>query len=176
MYTEEQREQHVLGLQKDLRMIHAKNGDTQPHISGIYDDHTEQAVRAFQLRYKLPVTGKADLTTWDRIVHESNLIRNRNAAPLAVRIFPHAALIVSPGDEGRFVYILQAMLNGLHREFPHLLPLQYTGIYDIPTERVTKSLQRAAGLPQTGRIDAGTWDMLARLYSHITQRSDSILI
>lgn len=175
MYTEAQRRAHILGLQQDLRVIYAETGDPLPYISGKYDAHTENAIRLFQRRHSLPMTGKTDLSTWDRVVHEANQVRSRTALPLAVRIFPHATLTVSPGDSGRFVYILQAMLNGLGEQFPLLLPLPHTGVYDAATERVVIALQRVSGLQQTGQLDAETWNVLAHLYSHVIMRTDNIL-
>lgn len=175
MYTEEQRRSHVRGLQQDLRVIDAAFDEPLPRISGVYDEPTEQAVRRFQQRFGLPVTGKADLSTWDRIVQESNLIRSRTALPLAVRIFPNAALTAAPGDHGRFLYILQGILNGLTGQFPALPPLAYTGVYDPSTERAVAALQRTAGLRTTGRLDADTWNALAHLYSHVGLRADNFL-
>src|SRR5699024_8560140 len=98
MYSDEQRIEHIRGLQQDLRVIHAKNDESLPKISGVYDVLTEDAVKRFQRRFGLPVTGKTDLTTWDKIVHESNLIRSKNSIPLAVRVFPNAMYVVSLGD------------------------------------------------------------------------------
>lgn len=175
MYTEDQRQEHILGLQKDLRVIHANTGDRLPYLSGKYDHYTEEAVRLFQTRHNLPITGKTDLSTWDQIVHEANQVRSQTAIPLAVRIFPHASLTVGAGDRGRFVYILQAMLNSLAQHFPSLLPLSYTGIYDAPTEQAIAALQRTASLPVTGQLNADTWNILADLYSHLMTRTHDIL-
>lgn len=175
MYIEEQTRAHICGLQKDLRVIHAASGDTLPPVSGVYDSLTEEAIREFQARHGLPITGKTDLSTWDRVVHEANLHRSRTALPLAVRVFPHATLTVGMGDSGRFVYILQAMLNGFTAQLSDLLPLPYTGVYDPPTARVVSTLQQSAGLPATGKINAETWNMLAQLYSHFILHTENIL-
>lgn len=167
MYSDEQRMEHIRGLQQDLRVIHAKNDELLPKISGVYDVLTENAVKRFQRRFGLPITGKTDLTTWDKIVHESNLIRSKNAIPLAVRVFPNAMFIVSTGDTGRFIYILQGILNGLAIEFPYLPKIDYTGIYDCNTEQAVKILQKNSGLPSTGKLDADTWNAISFLYSNI---------
>lgn len=175
MYTEDQRRAHVRGLQMDLRVIQAALGEPMPKVSGVYDIETEQSVRRFQRRFGLPVTGQADLSTWDRIVQEANLVRSRTALPLAVRVFPSAVQIVSPGDHGRFVYILQGILNGLAMQYPDLLPLPYTGVYDEQTVRAVRRLQQSAGLRTTGLLDADTWNALAHLYSHVGLRSEDFL-
>lgn len=175
MYTEDQRRAHVRGLQMDLRVIQAALGEPLPKISGVYDIETEQSVRRFQRRFGLPVTGQTDLSTWDRIVQEANLVRSRTALPLAVRVFPSAVQIVALGDRGRFVYILQSILNGLAMQYPDLLPIPYTGVFDEPTERAVRRLQQSAGLRTTGRLDADTWNALAHLYSHVGLRSEDFL-
>lgn len=170
MYTDEQRREHIRGLQQDLRVLQAAQDAPLPVISGVYDSLTENAVRRFQQQYGLPVTGQTDLTTWDRIVQEANRARSSVALPLAVRVFPSALLQVGPGDQGRFLYILQAILNGLAAEYGNFPPLEYTGVYDEPTAGAVLLLQRTAGLRPTGRLDAGTWNALAHLYSNVGLR------
>jgi peptidoglycan hydrolase-like protein with peptidoglycan-binding domain len=48
--------------------------DFEPHvtITGIYDEATENAVKAFQERNMLPVTGVVDRQTWCRIADYFN--------------------------------------------------------------------------------------------------------
>ena len=41
-------------------------------ISGIYDQKTENAVRAFQRLNRLPITGTVDSATWDRLTNDHN--------------------------------------------------------------------------------------------------------
>lgn len=167
MFSDEQLIEHIRGLQQDLRVINAKHDELLPKISGVYDVLTEDAVKRFQRRFGLPITGKTDLTTWDKIVHESNLIRSKNSLPLAVRVFPNAMYVVSLGDTGRFIYILQGILNGLAIEFPYLPKIDYTGVYDCNTEQAIKILQKNSGLPPTGKLDAATWNSISFLYSNI---------
>ena len=172
MYTEEQRREHIRGLQQDLRVIQAAQEEPLPQINGVYDALTENAVRRFQRQQGLPATGKTDLTTWDRIVQEANHTRSRTALPLAVRVFPSALYRVGPGDQGRFLYILQGILNGLATLYSNVPAPDYTGIYDQATENSVTALQRTAGLQATGRLDADTWNAMAHLYSHVGNRPD----
>lgn len=173
MYTDEQKTSHISGLQQDLRVIHNKYNDILPKISGVYDSSTEDAVKRFQQRFGLPITGQTDLNTWDRIVHESNLIRSQKAIPLAVRVFPNAAYTATLGDQGRFIYILQAILNGISSRFSYLPSVEYTGTYDNATQDFVKSLQKNAGLPITGNLNADTWNAIAFLYSHVGHSIDN---
>lgn len=47
-------------------------------ISGVYDELTTEAVRQFQMVNLLPVTGKVDRFTWDRLAEEYNETVNEN--------------------------------------------------------------------------------------------------
>ena len=45
---------------------------SETDISGVYDQKTESAVRAFQKLNLLPVTGTVDSETWDRLASDHN--------------------------------------------------------------------------------------------------------
>ena len=45
-----------------------------PNPDGIYGSATENAVRAFQQRFYLPVTGVIDIRTWEQIVAVYNFL------------------------------------------------------------------------------------------------------
>lgn len=45
--------------------------------SGTYDAETEDAIRQFQEKNRLPVTGKVDKATWNRIVREYSNLEKR---------------------------------------------------------------------------------------------------
>ena len=61
------RESTIRRLQERLRLI-AGYGGNMPMLTvdGIYDERTENAVRAFQHLFGLPVTGQMDFDTWAR--------------------------------------------------------------------------------------------------------------
>ncbi len=52
-------------LLKELEVVYPSNEELK--ISGVYDAPTEAAVRRFQAASLLPVTGKVDLRTWNRL-------------------------------------------------------------------------------------------------------------
>lgn len=171
MYTTEERREQVRGLQRDLRLL-GLNGHISPvvSLSGVYDTVTTRAVRDFQGKHSLPPTGRTDLDTWNAIVLESNQVRIETGEPLFVRIFPAADFVLRPGDSGRLVVIVQALLSGIAPHFGFPL-LELSGQYDAPTVQVVSCLQRAAGLPITGVFDNRTWNYLAGLYSNYGNRS-----
>lgn len=101
-------------------------------VSGLFDDTTSAAVRAFQLANGLGNNGDADRVTWVALV-----------VPLG------------SGDNGEAVTGLQRLLN--EKRFAGLV---LTGVFDAPTRSALAAFQRHAGRAVTGRADAGTWRAL----------------
>ena len=68
MYTDSQRRTHIYDLQRFLRRIQQEQGAVQPLApDGIFGPETAAAVREFQRRGRLPVTGTANFDTWTAI-------------------------------------------------------------------------------------------------------------
>lgn len=170
-YNETQHRVAVRSLQRDLRVL-GLAGRIEPLIpvSGVYDHATVAAVRNFQQKFGLPVTGDTDLNTWEAIVNASNRAR-RDASPgMPVHIFPDAEFALRPGDRGRLVLLVQTLLNGLTPHFHSLPAVPYSGEYDAQTAAAVAALQRTMRLPATGVLDHATWDGLASLYTHYARR------
>ena len=66
--------QHML---QELELVYREFGQVTP--TGIYDAPTEAAVRIFQERSFLPVTGEVDLLTWNSLADRYNVLFNRNS-------------------------------------------------------------------------------------------------
>ena len=102
-----------------------------------YTPRTEQAVRAFQAKHALPVTGAMSLRTW------TALLSGRNAPVLKIGSASHA------------VRRLQRALNAAVGA-----GLTVTGVFDVPTLKAVRSYQAARGLPRSGVVAAETWSEL----------------
>ncbi len=165
-YTSAQRRQHILELQKYLYSISLFN-DAIPQITpdGIYSSETAAAVRAFQKEYGLPQTGSTDPATWNKIVnvYKSYL----HSAPSAYHAFPSQAYTIRRGDRGQVVYIIQAMLDSIADSYDNMPHVKVCGDYDPETVNAIKEFQRTVGLPQSGVVDSGTWNMLVHSCEHI---------
>ena len=165
-YTNAQRRQHILELQKYLYAISLYNKKI-PQIfpDGIYDQETAIAVRAFQREYGLPETGNTDPATWNKIVavYRSYL----NAEPIAYNVFPSPGYVVRSGDKGQLVYIIQAMLDDIGEKYENAPCVDICGSFNSATSDAVKLFQKRVGLQQTGTVDSGTWNMLVRCCEHI---------
>lgn len=139
-------------------------------IDDIYGPETAQAVRAFQEIYQLPVTGVADLASWNAIFQRAEMVAFTVQEHRAINPFSSPGDQLRPGDLGDAVYILQAMLHTLGQGFGNLHPPVISGMYDATTERAVRELQQAGGLPATGRTDKATWNLLADSYNSHKRR------
>lgn len=138
---------------------------------GIYDSTTEQAVRAFQQEYDLPVTGVVDEETFDAIVKVYRLAQELiMEAQSPVINFP-STLMILPGQYHPHILLAQAMFTALHEEFPEFLALSLTGTLDKNTETDIRLLQDRADLPVTGVLDKATWNRLSLLYRILFDRN-----
>lgn len=163
MYTDEQKRRHIYDLQVCLRRIQQENDHPQPLVpDGIFGAETAEAVRAHQRQNGLPVSGQVDRATWDSIFDAYKQLTALDALPAAVRFFPAEGGVLSPGDRGAAVFVLQLLLGSGAPHFANLAPVPLTGEYDAETETAVRVMQGIFGLPPTGVADCATWDMLGR--------------
>ena len=138
---------------------------------GIFGAETAEAVRAHQRQNGLPVSGQVDRATWDSIFGAYEHLTALDALPAAVRFFPAEGGVLSPGDRGAAVFVLQLLLGSGAPHFANLAPVPLTGEYDAETETAVRVMQGIFGLPQTGVADCATWDMLAGLHNALYERA-----
>lgn len=170
-FTPAQRKEHIRELQRYLHTISFY--DTQiPTIipDGIYGKETAAAVRAFQRRYGLPETGTANMRTWNKIVSVYNSLVN--GAPIAYNIFPSPTFVLGEGDSGLLVYILQAMLDDISMSYDNMQRVAVDGKYGKATSDAVMRFQRNVNLPQNGRVNASTWNILAKTSEHINRAGE----
>ena len=165
-YTNIQRKQHITELQTYLHAIALMN-DRIPVIipNGVYGSETAIAVRAFQREYGLPDTGDTDGKTWSRIVSVYREYLRGNPIPYSV--FPSAKYIAAKGDSGELVYILQAMLHTIGKRYDNAPSVDVCGIYNDDTAEAVSRFQCWCGIPHSGKVDSGTWNMLVRSCEHL---------
>lgn len=122
--------------------------------TGRYDDDTEGAVRGFQEKRGLQVTGKLDVRTWDRLVAMTD---QPSDDQLHNVLRPGPALIAS-GASGPEVRDLQARLQQLAWFFGDV-----TGRYDADTHEAVRGFQAKRVIPVTGEVDRRTMDRLLEM-------------
>ena len=167
-YTSAQKRQHIYELQTYLHAISLMDDDIPLIIpNGIYDANTVIAVKAFQRKYGLPDTGTTDAATWNMIV--SVYRGSLTASPLPYAVFPSAKYTAVQGDSGQLVYVIQAMLHDVSTRYDNAPEVPVCGEFDDITASAVKRFQQWSGLPQNGRVDSGTWNMLVHCCEHINQ-------
>ena len=155
----------VTSLQTMLRTIAALD-PTLPTLipDGIYGPQTVRAVRAFQRREGLPITGTTDEKTWNaiRAEYRKAVIELSPAAPLDLVM--HANQVILEGSDNLHVLLIQAMLHNLHEVYANIPDCCLSGICDEETAESVKALQRCCGVAESGILDKCLWQLLAGLY------------
>lgn len=156
---------YIREVQNRLRELAFKD-DRIPLISvdGIYGPQTAAAVRAFQEIYHLEPTGKVDKATWDTLYKVYLSVTNTDRPVSGIVTFPSEDYVVKIGDTGDLVYVIQLMLDAVHKVFDNVPDVEPTGVYDTRTSDSVKVIQKASRLPETGEVDKRTWDMLIGVY------------
>lgn len=164
-----EQENAIFEIQRILRDLDKyDSGLARVRLTGVYDDETRQGVRDFQKKYDLPETGIVDHTTWQ--VLEAVAKAQREAALLARAIYllPRSEeYTISPGLQDDVVYVIQYLLNVLSQEYDEIGTIEYTGIYDEPTEEAIKIFQRKSLIEPDGIISPLTFNRLATEYERI---------
>ncbi len=134
-------------------------------IDGVFGEATENAVRAFQSAYGLPVTGIVDEATWVDLYNAYRGILNSSAQyvnGVPVALFPGYLLVF--GMQGDEVRLLQEYLSTLSEVYTEIPPVEGNGIFGSATRSAVQAAQSLFGLPVTGIVDALTWDAITDAY------------
>ncbi|MBE6971361.1 MAG: spore cortex-lytic protein [Ruminococcaceae bacterium] len=133
-------------------------------LNGTYDAATEATVRAFQAQQGLTVDGIVGRDTWNAIIR--NYEQTRNSIPAdslvnADEIYP--GRVLTPGQTGRDVEVLQRFLIQAAQNVPEIPLIEASGVYDSATEAAIRTVQALEGLPQNGVTGALTWNAVVSL-------------
>ncbi|MEZ5089585.1 MAG: peptidoglycan-binding domain-containing protein [Micropruina sp.] len=99
--------------------------------TGYFGTDTRSAVRSYQKRAKLPVTGKADPLTLTRLTPD-----------------------VRKGSKGSAVNSLHRLLRG------RTYTVDKGSAFGVKTQKAVKTLQKRTKLPTTGIVSVRTWGVL----------------
>jgi peptidoglycan hydrolase-like protein with peptidoglycan-binding domain len=164
---------NVVVIQTELNRI-AQNYPAIPKIAnvdGIYGSRTEASVRAFQEIFDLTPDGIVGPATWYALVRlytaVTSLSELRSQGQQFYSINWEYPNSLYEGDTGDKVRHLQYMLSVLSAFIDAIPPLEVDGIYGPATRNAVIAAQRFFGLPQTGSVDAATWDEIYDQFSGI---------
>ncbi len=164
---------NVVIVQASLNRI-AQNYPAIPKIAnvdGIYGSRTEASVRSFQEIFGLTPDGIVGPATWYALVRlytavtQLSELRSQGQQFYAINWSPPNAL--QTGSTGDKVRQLQYMLSTLATFIPEIPPINVDGIFGSATRSAVLAAQRRFRLPETGVVDAATWDEIYDQFSGI---------
>ncbi len=163
-------DENVRRMQLYLNRISA-NYPSIPKISvinGLFDESTENAVRAFQRIFNLNPDGIIGKATWYRIVYIYSAVTR--LAELTSEGVGYENLPkrfegdLSEGDSGGQVVTLQYFLAILSFFNSSIPAPDIDGVFGAGTRRSVLAFQRFAGITETGVVDRYTWDNIYGAY------------
>ena len=129
---------------------------------GVFGERTLEGVMIFQRDFALPVTGVVDYDTWLALRVQTDLIAQRDGAPIPLQIIsPQYTPTASGTPEWEFVRTILTSLSSILNNFPNAPASDSENI---------RQIQRLAQLPVTGVLDRPTWGILVRLYHALVVR------
>ncbi len=164
---------YVVIIQVELNRI-AQNYPAIPKLAtvdGIFGSRTEASVRAFQQIFGLTPDGIVGKATWYALVRiyvaVTRLAELRSQGQQFYSIsweYPNGLSVGSRGDKVRHLQYMLSVLAAYINEIPSV---SVDGIYGSATERAVLAAQRWFKLPETGTVDATTWDEIYDQFSGI---------
>ena len=137
-------------------------------IDGIYGPSTENAVKAFQRFFELPITGTVDLSTYDTLYRTYlGFIESIPFRYLDGEIYPYPGIPLRIGSESEVVRLLQEYLNYISQFFGQIPSVSPTGYFGERTEEAVIAFQRLNGINPSGTVASETWNAITSLYEDL---------
>ncbi len=157
-------------LQRNLKTIGCYNGEVHGHF-GV---ETAEAVKQFQSKYRVPMTGEVDGNTWQALIETVKKTKTIEADKWEESLpsTPRKTRFTSPrptlqkGDVGEAVSEIQNLLTKL---FYYKGPID--SIFDSITESAVHAFQTNYNLTADGIIGPKTWDVFHSLSTTVTTSS-----
>jgi peptidoglycan hydrolase-like protein with peptidoglycan-binding domain len=145
------------------------------NVDGIYGSRTEASVRAYQQIFGLTPDGIVGKATWYSMVRLYVAVTDlAELRSMGQQFYANSWLVSDPlqvGSTGEKVRHLQYMLSVIASFIPQIPPLSIDGTFGQATRASVLAAQRYFGLPQTGIVNASTWEEIYDQYSGIENRS-----
>lgn len=167
----------VVVIQVELNRI-SQNYPAIPKLAatdGIFGSQTEASVKAFQEIFDLTPDGIVGPATWYALVRLYTAVTSLSELQSQGQQFyginwqyPDPLQVGDTGDKIRHLQYMLAVLSAYISEIP---PLTIDGIFGPATRDAVLAAQRWFGLPETGEVDADTWDEIYNQFSGIENTS-----
>ncbi len=132
---------------------------------GVWEEDSARAMRVFQSRMGLEVTGALDGESFALLAEEGKRARRAAAPPPAMqtrRFFPQNGRYL-PGESGEGIFLVQLMLLSAFRGEEWVEEVAVNGRYDAPTALALNRSRAVLGLAPDEVIDRVLWDALIAL-------------
>ena len=142
--------------------------DTVPQIeiTGVYDNATETAVRAFQQTVGLPQDGIVGINTWQELYRVyRGIVATTNSLEGGVAVYP--GFVLRQGSQGEAVITLQEYLVYIASVYPEVPVIPITGVYGNQTAMAVEAFQQLFNLEVNGIVGPATWNSIASLYADL---------
>ncbi len=137
-------------------------------FDGIYGPATEEAVKAFQRLFDIPITGEVDPITWDSLYRTyQGFIQTIPFKYFEGRLYPYPGVPLRLGSESEVVRLLQEYLNYISNFYLQIPSVSPTGYFGERTQEAVIAFQRMEGLTPNGTVGANTWNAITSLYSDL---------
>ena len=92
-----------------------------------------------------------------------------NEPPRTVAILPFVAgeILLSEGDKGFTINVLQYMLRELGESLIELEEVEISGVFDAKTARTVQLFRAQNGLPEGETVDLVTWNTLVDRFNRL---------
>ena len=161
--------QRIRSLQYYLNVIAYFNPEIPSVISnGVFNNATEDQVKAFERFYGINPDGIVDFRTWILINDIYQQILNglpEGYEGAAAELYPGYNL--TPGMRNQDVREFQTYMRVIGQNIAAIPVIEVTGYFGPETERAVLTFQRLYGLEPTGFVGSPTWDAAAREYNYI---------
>ena len=160
----------VRTIQRQLNRIRRNYPAIPPitEVSNVFDEETENAVRAFQRIFNLEPDGVVGKSTWYKIKMIYNGVKSLSEITSegltiseAQRVYPEALRL---GDTGLNVETVRFYLAFLGYFLPQLPPIPITDTFDQAMLDAVYAFQSSYGLNVDGVVGRNTWNALQNVY------------
>ena len=147
-----------------------------PNVDGIFGQHTETTVRAFQQINNLVADGIIGRATWYFITKIYVAVKElaeltSEGERIGIGTIPPTVVIQS-GSRGEYVVELQFILNYIAQFFPAVPTVIQNGVFRDDTKRSVTEFQKEFNLTPDGVVGPGTWQRLYAVYHSIDSTVD----
>lgn len=154
----------VRSLQTFLRKISYSRDIPIVVPDGIFGSQTRKSLEGFQALYGIPVTGEADIDTWNKVIEIYDEVVAEEAPPQRLLIFPEEAYIIDLDNEDAYLYVIQSALKVISDNVENVPAPNMNGKHDKESVESVKSIQRIAGMDESGVIDKNTINAITDIY------------